>query len=164
MRKILIPIDEKQSGEAQIEFLLKHELPEDAEITLLTVVRTFALQDYGYNVQRAYFDLIIQEDTRLANILQDEMEKLLRTRFANTKLIRSIKTGAPVKEILKHARENGVDWIIMGAHGRAGLDKLFLGSVSQSVVNQAACSVTIVRIPINVEGPEKKAELMAPAR
>ena len=48
-------------------------------------------------------------------------------------------------QICNFAKENGVDLIVMGSHGRTGIKRAFLGSVSNSVVNQAACAVTIVR-------------------
>lgn len=48
-------------------------------------------------------------------------------------------------QICKFAKENDVDLIVMGSHGRTGIKRALLGSVSYSVVNQASCAVTIVR-------------------
>lgn len=47
--------------------------------------------------------------------------------------------------ICEYATNNNVDLIIVGSHGRSGLKRAILGSVSQAVVNQAACPVTIVK-------------------
>ena len=47
-------------------------------------------------------------------------------------------------QICDFAKENGVDLIVMGSHGRTGIKRALLGSVSYSVVNQATCAVTIV--------------------
>jgi len=53
--------------------------------------------------------------------------------------------GHPARDICRYAKENDVDLIVMGSHGRTGLKKLLLGSVSHAVVNTAACAVTIIR-------------------
>jgi len=47
--------------------------------------------------------------------------------------------------ICKYATDNNIDLIVIGSHGRSGLKRAFLGSVSQAVANQAPCPVTIVR-------------------
>jgi nucleotide-binding universal stress UspA family protein len=53
--------------------------------------------------------------------------------------------GHPASEICRFARENGVDLIVIGSHGRSGIQEALLGSVSHSVANRASCPVTIVR-------------------
>lgn len=147
MTKILIPVEDREFGKAQLEFLIEHQIPAQSEIILLTLVRVFALQEYGYNSPRAYFDLLVQEDERLAKMLHKELEEQIREKLPDAKFCSLIEFGAPVPEILREAKERHIDWIIMGSHGRSGFDKFFLGSVSQGVVNRAPCSVSIVRLP-----------------
>ena len=53
--------------------------------------------------------------------------------------------GHAAEEIVKYADENAVDVVVMGSHGRSGIKKAFLGSVSQAVANQVDCPVTIVK-------------------
>ena len=53
--------------------------------------------------------------------------------------------GHPAEEIVKYVAENAVDLVIMGSHGRSGLKRAFLGSISQAVANQVHCPVTIVK-------------------
>jgi nucleotide-binding universal stress UspA family protein len=53
----------------------------------------------------------------------------------------------PRHAIVDAAREWPADLIVMGSHGRRGLDRLLLGSVAESVVRHAPCSVDIVRVP-----------------
>lgn len=53
--------------------------------------------------------------------------------------------GVPVEHILRVARERAVDVIVLGTHGRTGLRRAVLGSVAESVVRRAPCSVLVVR-------------------
>jgi len=53
----------------------------------------------------------------------------------------------PRHAIVDTAREWPADLIVMGSHGRRGLDRLLIGSVAAAVVRHAPCSVEIVRMP-----------------
>jgi nucleotide-binding universal stress UspA family protein len=53
--------------------------------------------------------------------------------------------GHPAEEVCRFAGDNDVDLIVIGSHGRSGLKRALLGSVSHAVANQAPCPVTIVR-------------------
>jgi nucleotide-binding universal stress UspA family protein len=55
--------------------------------------------------------------------------------------------GDPAAEILRYAADAGVDLIVMGTHGRTGLDRLLLGSVAEKVLRGASRSVLVVKMP-----------------
>ena len=55
--------------------------------------------------------------------------------------------GDPASEIVRFGRDAGIDLIVMGTHGRTGLDRLLLGSVAEKVLRDAACSVLVVKLP-----------------
>ena len=54
----------------------------------------------------------------------------------------------PRHGIVEAAREWPAELIVMGSHGRRGMDRLLLGSVAESVVRHAPCSVHVVRMPV----------------
>lgn len=56
-----------------------------------------------------------------------------------------LRVGAPVDELLAAAGEEQADMIVIGTHGRTGLDRLLLGSVAERVVRRAPCPVLTVR-------------------
>lgn len=56
-----------------------------------------------------------------------------------------LRVGTPVDEVLAAAREEKVDMIVIGTHGRTGLDRLLLGSVAERIVRRASCPVLTVR-------------------
>ncbi len=74
----------------------------------------------------------------------DELERALCRQKSAGAIGRRIRTGRPSEEILAeiHARE--VDLVILGTHGRSGLERFMLGSVASDVTRDAHCSVIIV--------------------
>jgi nucleotide-binding universal stress UspA family protein len=54
--------------------------------------------------------------------------------------------GNPAGEIVRYATEHGVDLIIMGTHGRTGMERFLMGSVAEQVARGAPCSVLVVKI------------------
>ncbi|NLF07662.1 MAG: universal stress protein, partial [Pirellulaceae bacterium] len=64
---------------------------------------------------------------------------------AARKVVRTIVTGTPFIEIVRYARENQIDLIVVGTHGRSGLMHSLIGSVAERVVRKASCPVLTVR-------------------
>lgn len=58
-----------------------------------------------------------------------------------------VRIGEPSEEICLYASAIGADQIILGSHGKTGLNKLILGSVSNKVLEHCQCAVTIHREP-----------------
>lgn len=63
----------------------------------------------------------------------------------NETIVPIVRTGRPFLEIVQAAKENDVDIILIGTHGRAGIDRVFLGSVAERVVRKSYCPVMVVR-------------------
>jgi nucleotide-binding universal stress UspA family protein len=55
--------------------------------------------------------------------------------------------GDPAGEIVRYGRDAGVDLIVMGTHGRTGVERLLMGSVAEKVLRDAPCSVLVVKLP-----------------
>jgi nucleotide-binding universal stress UspA family protein len=55
--------------------------------------------------------------------------------------------GDPATEIVRYAREAVSDVIVMGTHGRTGMERLLLGSVAEKVLRDATCTVMVVKLP-----------------
>lgn len=55
--------------------------------------------------------------------------------------------GHPADEIVRYAAESGADLVVLGTHGRTGLERLLMGSVTESVLRGARCSVLAVKMP-----------------
>jgi nucleotide-binding universal stress UspA family protein len=62
--------------------------------------------------------------------------------------------GDPAREIVRYSRDASMDLIVMGTHGRTGLERLLLGSVAERVMKEAVCSVLVVKLPRGVPATE----------
>ncbi len=84
--------------------------------------------------------------------IADGAEKMM-TRFCNENLeeFKNFEhytiTGIPYEEIVRKAVEGGADLIVMGTHGRKGVDHLLFGSTAERVVRNSPCPVMTVRLP-----------------
>jgi nucleotide-binding universal stress UspA family protein len=67
--------------------------------------------------------------------------------WAGLKVRRAVRFGHPVEEICHYANKNGIDMIVMGTHGRSGLSRLLMGSVTERVLRISPCPVVVVRHP-----------------
>jgi nucleotide-binding universal stress UspA family protein len=54
-----------------------------------------------------------------------------------------------------------MDLIVMGTHGRTGVERLLLGSVAEKVLRDAPCSVLVVKMPRGVPGVQRDVEVAA---
>jgi len=59
----------------------------------------------------------------------------------------SVLVDSPKQIILNEAQAWGADLIVVGSHGRRGISRFVLGSVSEAVATHAACSVEVIRKP-----------------
>jgi nucleotide-binding universal stress UspA family protein len=67
--------------------------------------------------------------------------------------------GDPSSVIVRYAQDAGIDLIVMGTHGRSGLERLLLGSVAEKVLRDAHCSVLVVKLPKGVSTPRADVEV-----
>jgi nucleotide-binding universal stress UspA family protein len=114
-------------------------------VTLLSVVTEVPGDDAGGFEGSVYTP---EEQDRLWRAEMAEAgDELSHTASALTsaKIDKRIEVGDVANTVCHVAGELGVDVIVVGSHGRTGLERLFLGSVSEHVVRHAPCPVLVVR-------------------
>jgi len=65
---------------------------------------------------------------------------------AHNNINADVLIGIPTSILLKQAKEWPADLIVVGSHGRSGLEQFLLGSVSREIVSKSPCSVMVVKI------------------
>jgi nucleotide-binding universal stress UspA family protein len=98
----------------------------------------------GFYVPHISFDKLEEEIEQGAQKL---MEKFCRTQMKDFNNFEShVFPGIPYDEIIKKAAEFNVDLIILGTHGRTGLDHVLFGSTAEKVVRKSPVPVMTIRI------------------
>lgn len=83
------------------------------------------------------------------------MEECLAEHFPGVEAQGLLATGYAPEEILKAVREHGCDLIVMGTHGRKGIDRIIFGSVAEKVVKTSPVPVLTIR-PYGAFSPQGK--------
>ncbi|HEY9900450.1 MAG TPA: universal stress protein [Pantanalinema sp.] len=122
-----------------------------AEVVVLVVSSLVDLGWYGAipHATEAPFEVPTAEE---ANEILARACETLQGRGVSCRSLRRI--GVPADTILAVAEEEGVDLIAMGSHGRTGLGRFLLGSVSSQVSTHAGCSVLIAKSKRESHAPE----------
>lgn len=86
-------------------------------------------------------------------------EQLEQVRPANPKIPVShvLLEGDAASEVTRYAADAGIDVIVIGTHGRTGVDRLVMGSVAERVMREAPCSVLVVKLRRGVGGGADRA-------
>jgi nucleotide-binding universal stress UspA family protein len=114
----------------------------EAELHLLHVVQPISLPAYG----GVGPELLPEELVHPEKNARRELETWDDPGYSDVEeVVRSVVTGTPFVEIVRYAREQNMDLIVMGTHGRSGLVHALLGSVTEKVVRKAPCPVLTVR-------------------
>lgn len=141
LKRILVPVDFSKHSHNALRYAVAFADALGAELHLLHVVQEPA------SYTRMY---VPPEDwlTEERDAARRELEKLPGDEVkANVAVLREVRSGSPLVEIIQYAKEADIDLIVMGTHGRTGLAHLLLGSVAENVVRQAPCPVLTVRNP-----------------
>jgi len=86
----------------------------------------------------------------LRKVLHQEGEKILSevkelAKKEGVKVQTRIEAGVPFEKICEITRDSDGDLIVMGSHGKTGIQKLLMGSVTERVIGYAPCPVLVVR-------------------
>lgn len=138
-KKILIPTDGSETAKKASAHGIRLAKSLGAQVTALYVCDVTAF--FGVPTHAII-------DTMNA-LLEDEGNKVLsefkkNSKKEGVKFDSMLKEGVPYEVIIETANELGHDLIVMGTHGRKGLDRLLLGSVTEKVVRTAHCPTLVV--------------------
>lgn len=136
---ILLPTDGSEAMHTVIDHARQLAEVHGATLHLLFVVNTSALSDLP---MESSWDGV---NSALRNQGQEALDTAL-DRLGNTPTETAIVEGSPSTEIVEYAEETDCDVIVMGTHGRSGVDRLLLGSVAGRVIRSAPVPVTTVRV------------------
>jgi len=142
--KILIAIDFSENSNYAFDYALMLARKFDAEITVLHVINE-PIDLRGFYVPHISFEQLEKEieagaDAMMEKFCQEKMEGYCNFRT-------SVVNGIPYEEIIRKGKEIDASLIVLGTHGRTGLDHIIFGSTAERVVRSAASPVLSIRLP-----------------
>jgi nucleotide-binding universal stress UspA family protein len=142
-QRFLVPIDFSEDANQALEYAINLAGKLDACVTLLHVIQSIPLGgvDMGVTLPYTYLQDLETEITQSMNAC------LARVTAAGLEGDIVVVHGVPFHEIIETAKTQKVDLIVMGTHGRTGLQHVLLGSVAEKVVRLAPCPVLVARQP-----------------
>jgi len=143
--KIVTAIDFSENSECAFDYALSLAVKFEAELTIMHVINE-PVDLRGFYVPHISFEQLEKEIELGAVKMMEEFCSTRLGTFSNYKT--AIVTGIPYDEITRKADEIGASLIVLGTHGRTGLDHLIFGSTAERVVRSANCPVMTIRLPV----------------
>src|SRR5687767_4904357 len=143
VRRILHPTDFSPASGPAFAKALALAKDTGAELLLVTVLDALPPLASEAYVSRETYDRIAAEGRAAAQRRLDR--PVARARNAGVRVRSRVLEGTAHEQIVRTAKRERSDLIVMGTHGRTGLTKLLLGSVAGRVISMAPCPVVTVR-------------------
>ncbi|GAB6877761.1 universal stress protein [Halorubrum gandharaense] len=138
--EILVPTDGSPASDAAIEHAIDLAAKYDARVHALYVVDGAA-----YSTLEAGSEIVIEA---LESEGEEATERVAEAaEEAGVENVTTVTTGTAYRSISEYVDENDIDMVVMGTHGRKGLDRYLLGSVTERVVRTSEVPVLTVRQP-----------------
>lgn len=142
--RVLLAIDGSECSKAAVEYVKERPWHKDDEFLLVHVVEPIPVDIGIAYIPGAYTPddgVVFEQSAALLKVVEGE----LRTTLAEQAIDAKVIAGPAKAELVDLAKEWPADIIILGSHGRKGINRMILGSVAEDVMKSAECSVTIVK-------------------
>jgi nucleotide-binding universal stress UspA family protein len=135
---ILVPTDFSACSEQALDYALELAGKVDAKVHLLTVigVPTYGVPELGVGITAAKMD----------SLIEDSQHALGQVALSRKGVAETLVRAGDARDVILHtAEEVQADLIVMGTHGRRGISRALLGSVTEMIVRTSPIPVLTVR-------------------
>ena len=145
-KRIICAVDFSELSELALVQAVAMAEESGAELHLVTVIQPLPIAAFSEPTMSTEAYALLgqtQDPDEVKKQLSALRDKLCAAVLGRTTL--RVEVGIPFVEIVRYAREAEADLIVMGSHGRTGIEHLLIGSVAERVVRKASCSVLVIR-------------------
>ncbi|MFE3846513.1 universal stress protein [Flavobacterium sp. LB3P45] len=144
--KIILATDGSPFSLAMVKEFAGRPLPINTKVKIISVYEADRLMNVApMGVLTEYYDNANMNSLKFAEKSVAEAAEIIRNKNPELAVLTQAIEGVPKTVIVDEAEKFGADLIVLGSHGYGLVERLLLGSVSQSVALHAKCSVEIVR-------------------
>ena len=149
IKKILAPTDLSPFSAKGVRYACSLAKALQAQVTIIHVFNTAdflaAARSLGYE------SLGVENDNLLGRLLEQDKQLLqqfldqhLSDLKAELEMEQVVEMGTPYRIVVNWAKEKGIDLIVMSTHGRSGLPRMLIGSVTNKVLRSSPCPVLVI--------------------
>ena len=142
VNNILVPVDFSNHSQKALSYASEIAQSYNAQLQVLHIIEETMYPAFSVTGKSSIFDLVpgIKDDSR------KRIEKMIKE-FVSDKVKSKVfvQGGRAANDIIKFAKENSTDLIVIATHGLTGLEHMLLGSVTEKVVRMAHCPVFTVK-------------------
>ncbi len=143
LRRVTLAVDDSKPSRAAARFLRSQILPDSATVTILSSAESPVSDLAAHYLSASQLsDLtqpVIERTTKLVNSMRDDFIK------EGQSVTTAVQMGHVIDTIVKHVEADHADLLVVGSRTLTKSERLHLGSVSESLLRHAPCSVLIVR-------------------
>ena len=143
INKIMVPVDFSNHSRTALAYASEIAQSYHAQLQVIHIIEETMHPAFSLTGKSSIFDLIpgIEDDCR------KRLEKMLKeTVSGQIRYDVHVKGGRAASDIIKFAKENSTDLIVIATHGLTGLEHMLLGSVTEKVVRMVHCPVFTVKV------------------
>ena len=141
--KILIALDASPHSAHALQFVSRMRWPAGSRVIVVSALQPLiAAAAVGPDLGDLPAQVLQDQRQQLEALVSDAETELREAGFATEG---RVEVGDPREVLLSIAQRERADLMVVGSHGRTGIAKLMLGSVSSHVVTHASCSVLVVK-------------------
>lgn len=143
--KVLLAVDEPSYASAITDFVVSHNWDKDTEFIVMSVIEPLKVGNIMAVLPGPVLDEWMEKRKENAETVTKDTAKRISEAFADQKVEKRIVEGFATEELMKAVSLEKPSLMIVGSHGKHGIDRIILGSVSLFLVSHAPCSVTVIR-------------------
>lgn len=160
LKKILLPTDFSRCADQALTHAWKLAKQYDCELHILHAIVLH--EDDPHNAAH-HFQNIDEIHSKIKKTASEMMDTNIEAHSGEVTVVKAQERGiAPATVIMEYAKEHDIDLIVMGTHGRRGLEHFLLGSVAEEVVRLAQCPVMTIREEETEKEPEAIEHILVP--
>jgi nucleotide-binding universal stress UspA family protein len=144
--KILLAVDGSTFSDVAVDEVARRPWPSGGQVKVITAVELPVIPASDpWMASPYYFEEIEKAARENAQSVIEKALSALRKGDRELTITSDIIQGPARRVVLEESERWGADLIVVGSHGHSAWSRLLLGSVSNAIVNNAGCSVEVVR-------------------
>jgi len=141
-KNILVPFDSSSFANRAFKRALEIADPNVSKITIVTVVTGIYQPSIGFSMK--YSKELLDQHTKMLKKIFSKLENVANSKGIKLSL-KILFDPSVSRAILNYLESSKFDLVVIGSHGRTGINKIILGSVANDIVQKSKCPVMVVK-------------------